>query len=152
MGSTFWVELPLTETSQRSEAASANAIPQKTKKYTILYIEDNRVNIQLVREILNERDDVQLLTAVNGVSGIELARKSQPQLILLDLHLPGLSGEEVFYRLQADPLTRPIPVVVITADTTPHLDERLRGAGITEFVPKPLDISHFLKVVSQILR
>ena len=88
------------------------------EKRKILYVEDNLSNLTLVEEILSEQPEVELLSACDGRLGLDLARAHSPQLILLDLHLPDVSGREVLAELRADKKTRDIPVVVISADAT----------------------------------
>src|SRR6185436_5251073 len=102
---------------------AASATPQVT--LTVLYIEDNLSNLRLIEHILQHRPAAKLITAMQGRLGWELAREHHPDLILLDMNLPDISGHDLLLRLQADPLTRPIPVVVISADATSRQIERL---------------------------
>ena len=91
----------------------------------MLYIEDNLSNLRLVEEILEHWPGITLLSAMQGTIGLDLAREHQPDLILLDLHLPDLSGDEVLRRLKSDPRTRSIPVVMLSADAQPRQVKRL---------------------------
>jgi CheY-like chemotaxis protein len=118
---------------------------------TILYIEDNLANWNLVETIFTGRPGIQLLPALQGRLGLELAREHTPDLILLDLHLPDLPGEAVLRELRADPRTRSIPVLVISADATRHQIERLRAAGAQNYLTKPLDVEEFLDAVDGLL-
>jgi len=156
-GSTFWVELPLVQctsdaTAQRLQQPipSAAEPPRSSAPRTLLYIEDNLSNLRLVERILARRPEVTLMSAMQGSMGLELAQQHQPDLILLDLHLPDLSGEEVLRRLRADPATREIPVVMISADATADRVERLREAGAAQYLTKPIDIRQFLAVVDAV--
>ncbi len=131
-GSTFWLELPLARNPlERLDAtARGRALEEGDGSTgTVLYVEDNLSNLRLIEMLLEERPGLQLLSAQQGSLGLEIARARQPDLILLDLHLPDLPGWEVLALLQDDPATRDIPVVVISADATPGRIERLRAAG-----------------------
>jgi CheY-like chemotaxis protein len=117
----------------------------------VLYIEDNLPNVRLVERLLAHRPEVKLLTAMQGGLGIELAREHRPGLILLDLQLPDIPGADVLQRLQHDPRTRQIPVVVISADATPGQIKRLRSLGAREFLTKPLDVKRFFGLLDEVL-
>jgi CheY-like chemotaxis protein len=117
----------------------------------LLYIEDNLANLSLVETILETRPRWVTLPALQGQLGVELAREHLPDLILLDLHLPDIPGEEVLRRLRADPRTAPIPVVVITADATPSMVARLRSAGADAYLTKPLEVDEFLETLGRFL-
>lgn len=155
-GSTFWIELQRTadpiQAVVAEEAAAAVALPPPRVR-TVLYIEDNPANLQLVQRILVRAGyHAKMLTAMQGGLGLELARNHRPDLILLDLQLPDISGRQVLERLQADPRTHSIPVVVVTADATSHHQEELRAAGAREYLTKPLDVARFLQVVGAFLQ
>ncbi len=85
---------------------------------------------------------------MQGSIGLELAREHLPDLIILDLHLPDIRGEEVLKHLKASPDTQPIPVIMLTADPSNNLSERLRALGASEFFSKPLDVPRFLQVIA----
>jgi PAS domain S-box-containing protein len=110
----------------------------------LLYIEDNLANLDLVETFLSTRPGWRLVPALQGRIGVELAREHRPDLVLLDLHLPDIGGEEVLRRLRADPRTAGIPVVIISADATRDSLERLRAAGADAYLTKPLDLDDFL--------
>jgi len=94
---------------------------------------------------------VRLLTAAEGEIVQELVRQQRPDLVLLDLHLPGIDGEEVLRRLRADPRTADLPVVMASADVNPWYRERLLEAGADDYLTKPLDVPRFLEVVNGFL-
>jgi CheY-like chemotaxis protein len=94
---------------------------------------------------------VLLLAAPRGEIVQDLVQRHRPNLVLLDLHLPGIDGEEVLRRLQADPRTATVPVVMVSADVTPGQRERLLAAGAVEYLGKPLDVPRFLEVVDGLL-
>ncbi len=118
---------------------------------TLLYIEDNLANLSLVETILLSRPRWRTIPALQGQLGVELAREHLPDLILLDLHLPDISGDEVLRRLRADERTAHIPVVVISADATRGSVDRLRAAGVDAYLTKPLDVDEFLTTVEDFL-
>lgn len=156
-GSVFRVELPLAEaplTVLRGRSVQPTASRAGERRGAtprrVVYIEDNLANLNLVESIFEDRPEIQLLPALQGRMGIELARQHQPDMILLDLHLPDMPGEEVLRELRADPQTRQIPVLVISADATPRQMERLRAAGATAYVTKPLDLEEFLRVFEEV--
>lgn len=117
----------------------------------VLYIEDNRVNFMLVEHILQSRPALKLLQATRGETGVSLAAERTPRLILLDLNLPDIHGSDVLHRLQQDPATAQIPVVVISADATPSQIERLLAAGARNYLTKPFGLKQFLAVVDEVL-
>ncbi len=154
-GSTFWVELPrakspLGPTLPRELNVSAGGPGLRDEKLTILYIEDNLSNLALIEEILSEQPQAELLSAMQGKLGLDLARKHLPDLILLDLHLPDLSGSEVLAQLRREEATRNIPVIVISADATEHQANELIAAGAHAYLTKPLDVSEFLETVEKV--
>jgi PAS domain S-box-containing protein len=149
-GSVFHIELRLAETPvQRYERAlQAMAGPGAGEELrTVLYIEDNPSNLELVERVLASRPGLKLISTMQGSRGLELAREHRPDVILLDLHLPDMSGEEVLRRLREDPVTQGTTVVVITADATRRRVGELFAAGADDFLTKPLDVRRFLELV-----
>ena len=155
-GSRFWLELPLCEglLGQAELPDSAFPIdgPGLGEPRTLLYVEDNLSNLNLVERIMAHRPDVKLLAAVRGELGLDLARDHLPDLVLLDLHLPDMPGEDVLRELQTDPRTENIPVVVISADATSGQISRLMDWGARAYVTKPLEVRRFLEVVEGVLQ
>ena len=100
---------------------------------------------------LKLRPGVRLLSAMQGRLGIDLAREHRPDVIFLDIHLPDLQGEEVLRRLREDAATRDTPVIVISADATPHRVARLLAAGARNYLLKPLDVKEFLQILDKTL-
>jgi CheY-like chemotaxis protein len=135
-------------TADRSEASPAAAIGASCD---VLYIEDDPVNFTLVERILEFRPALKLMHARTGESGMELAQAYCPKLILLDLNLPDIHGSEVLRRLQKEPVTARVPVVVLSADATPSQIERLLTAGARNYLTKPFDIDPFLAVVDEMV-
>ncbi len=119
---------------------------------TVLYIEDNLSNLQLIEHLMTHRPGVKLLAAMQGSLGLELAHEHRPKLILLDLNLPDMPGREVLRRLRGQDSTREIPVVVISADATPREIQRMLAAGALDYFTKPLDLPKFLAVIDRELK
>ena len=154
VGSTFSLELPLAAIPARasdSEVVAAPQHPPAEASCTVLYIEDNIPNLRVVEHIMSRRGGVRLLTAMHGSLGLEIAREYRPDLILLDLHLPDLSGSEVIEQLRQDANTAAIPVVMLSADATPTQIERLKAAGARDYLTKPLDVRQFQTTLDRIL-
>jgi PAS domain S-box-containing protein len=154
-GSTFWMELPKAQsplkTLPATTASSLLGIRGEEESRRILYIEDNFSNVTLVDQMLAERPALELMTAMQGRVGLDLARQHSPDLILLDLHLPDMPGWQVLAQLKSDHLTREIPVVVISADATAPQIKRLLSAGARAYLTKPLDIPEFFRVIDEAL-
>jgi CheY-like chemotaxis protein/two-component sensor histidine kinase len=151
-GTALWIDLPAVESPLKAfpkgiEVATDDV--SRSEGGRILYIEDNLSNLTLVEQMLAEQPHIELLTAMQGSLGLDLARKHLPDLILLDLHLPDIRGHEVLVRLRADKLTREIPVVVISADATRGQIQRLLAAGARNYLTKPLDIGEFFRVIEE---
>ena len=120
---------------------------QGAKRRTILHIEDNLANLALMEGVIEQLGGVDLIPAMRGAVGFELAREQRPDLVVLDLHLPDVSGLDVLARLKADGSTREIPVVVLTADASRSQSDRVRRLGAVEYLTKPIDVPMFLDVV-----
>jgi PAS domain S-box-containing protein len=155
-GSTFRVELPAAEGPlERYErlngGASAPEAPLPPRRGKVLLIEDNLANVKLVERILAQRVGVEIVAAMQGRLGLELAREHRPQLILLDLHLPDLNGDEVLRRLRDHPATAAIPVVMVSADATRGEVQRLLAAGAAHYLTKPLDVRQLLHILDEVL-
>ena len=118
----------------------------------MLYVEDNPSNTMLMRRIFTRRPQVRLLVANDGDAGLAMVSEHRPDLVLLDLHLPGRSGEEVLAGIRLDPAISATPVVIVTAGLTPGLERRLADAGATDFMAKPVDIGRLLDVIDRELR
>jgi PAS domain S-box-containing protein len=157
-GSTFWAEFPVVEgpvarlTSRSAEAPGAGQLDASTHAGTVLYVEDNLSNLELIQRLLARRPGVRLLPAMQGQLGLDLASQHRPDLILLDLHLPDIPGDEVLRRLRAMPETQNVPVVVISADATPSRIVQARAAGAWQYLTKPLDAKQFLALLDEALK
>jgi CheY-like chemotaxis protein/anti-sigma regulatory factor (Ser/Thr protein kinase) len=151
-GSTFSVELAGASRPESDTEVGGRFFPADTTDRTVLHIEDNLVGQRLVQRILGRLPSLEVLGASQGLIGIEFARRYRPDVILLDLHLPDLRGEEVLRRLRADLATREIPVVVLSADTSRDVTERLLRDGARAYLTKPIDVDVLLTVVDEITR
>ena len=116
----------------------------------ILIVEDNPKNLKLVRDTLQVKG-YRTIEAGTGEEGVQLARDQHPALILMDIQLPGLTGEQAFHQLRADPVTRAIPVIAVTASVMAHEQKRIMAAGFDGFQGKPISVRELLDTVRQIL-
>jgi CheY-like chemotaxis protein len=156
-GSTFWIRLAVSvPASDSARAASPLPAEPQAAGPTVLYIEDTLVSIHLInglfkRWTLKGDTKVRMISAMQGNLGIEMARLHAPDLILLDLHLPDLSGIQVLNHLKSDGRTASIPVVVLTADALPGTEAQVREAGAVGCLSKPIDVRKFLDTITSIL-
>ncbi|MGK2952043.1 MAG: PAS domain-containing protein [Thiobacillus sp.] len=158
IGSTFWIELPLEsmadDACDHEGAAGNGATPGQhmdALQHIVLYIEDNPTNIKLVAQILGRYKHIHLLTAHSPEIGIELALARQPELILLDINMPGMDGYQVLEVFKADARLKTIPVVAVTANAMARDIERGKAAGFADYLTKPLDVERFHAVVDACL-
>jgi CheY-like chemotaxis protein len=150
VGSRFALALPLVEApAVEVKLPESPVLPAWGRGGVVLYIEDNLSNFRLVERVLELMPGTTLLSAIQGRLGLELASQHRPDVILLDLHLPDVPGEEVLRRLLAEPRTRQIPVIILSADATPGQIERLLAAGARAFLTKPIDVRRLLAVLDE---
>lgn len=152
-GSTFWVQFPLYNPQTGPEPEAAVESKQAAGR-TVLYIEDALLSIHLIKGILKRatpNGNVRVISAIQGNLGLEMAQIHTPDLILLDLHLPDLSGIQVLNRLKEDARTSSIPVIVLTADALPGTRGQVLEAGALDCLLKPVNVSQFLDTVRPIL-
>jgi CheY-like chemotaxis protein len=117
----------------------------------VLYIEDNPSNLRLMAQILGRRQHIHLLTAHTPELGIELALARRPELILLDINMPGMDGYQVLRVFKADECLKTIPVVAVTANAMPCDIERGMAAGFADYLTKPLDVARFYSIIDKLL-
>jgi PAS domain S-box-containing protein len=153
VGSVFWIELDVAvalqfdaNTDEPMAQLQARAQPGAALR-TLLYVEDNRANLQLVEQLIARRPDMRLLSAGDALRGIALARSQQPQVVLMDINLPGMSGLQALKILQDDPATRHIPVLAISANAMPRDIEKGLEAGFFRYLTKPIRISEFMEAL-----
>ncbi|MGZ4130904.1 MAG: ATP-binding protein [Actinomycetota bacterium] len=149
-GTTFTVRLPVAAAGAAlatGEDAVAGFETRTGRPATVLYIEDNASNVRLLQSVLNHRPQVRLVTSGSGRAGLELAFDLVPDVVLLDLHLPDMTGDEILHALKEDERTSSIPVIVMSADATSGRSRRIIAAGAREFITKPIDVRRFLDVL-----
>jgi PAS domain S-box-containing protein len=155
VGTEFWVEFaassgPELDVVQEVVVAAKNppavalAQAQQIQQRTLLYVEDNPANLALVEQLIERRSDLKLLTAINGHLGIALARACQPDVILMDINLPGLSGFGALKILQNDPATAHIPVMALSANAVPRDIDKGMEAGFFRYLTKPIKVVEFM--------
>ena len=153
VGSVFWFELmavaePHVSMQESEPAAFAQVqMRREARPHTLLYVEDDPANMKLVERIIARHADIHLLTAVNGNSGIEIARASRPDVILMDINLPDLSGLEVLKILRLDSDTARIPVIAISANAMPIDIDRGLKAGFFRYITKPINVNEFMEAM-----
>jgi signal transduction histidine kinase/CheY-like chemotaxis protein len=156
-GSTFWVEFPIVENPieriVRLDHLGGTSVvaPVTLERPSVLHIEDNLSNIKLIERVLAQRPGLNLIPAMQGRLGLELARQHRPALILLDLNLADVSGEDVLHMLRDDPATAQIPVAIVSADAMPRQVQRLLASGATAYLTKPIDVRQLLDLVDKAL-
>jgi PAS domain S-box-containing protein len=157
MGSIFWIELNVAAEPQPGAGSDKPLIPIQASAVrgaalrTLLYVEDNRANMQLVEQLIARRPDMSLLSAADGARGIALARTHQPEVILMDINLPGISGIQALKILRADPVTAHIPVLAISANAMPRDIKRGLAAGFFRYLTKPIKVNEFMEALDMAL-
>ncbi len=157
MGSVFWFELNSATEPQLEEdltppmeigiARAASGVPLRT----LLYVEDNPANLKLIEQLIARRPDIRLLSARDGNTGIQLARANQPDVILMDINLPGISGIEALKILREDPATAHIPVIALSANAMPRDIEKGLQAGFFRYLTKPIKVNEFMDTLEAAL-
>jgi PAS domain S-box-containing protein len=152
-GSVFWFDLNaalapgLKEGRAEVPAAPQTSAPYGTPRRTLLYVEDNPANLKLVERLIARRPDMRLLSAKDGNLGIQLARAHHPEVILMDINLPGISGIEALKILREDPATAHIPVVALSANAMPRDIEKGLQAGFFRYLTKPIRVDEFMNTL-----
>ncbi|MEX2241790.1 MAG: ATP-binding protein [Burkholderiales bacterium] len=158
VGSVFWIELAMTDAPQTVLRRAERAAPARPKVQkdaplrTVLYVEDNPANLELVAQLIARRPDLRLLSAADGSLGVEFARVHQPDVILMDVNLPGISGNEAQQILRADPQTAHIPVIALSANAVPRDIEKSLAAGFFSYLTKPIKVERFMDVLDTALK
>jgi CheY-like chemotaxis protein len=158
VGTVFWIELSRTIAPQASASEPARAaltrlqVQDAGRPRTVLYVEDNPANLELVEQIIARHPDLRLLSAADGDLGIQYARDYQPEVILMDIHLPGLSGTEAMKILRADPSTSHIPIIALSANAVPRDIAKGIEAGFFDYLTKPIKVGPFMDALDVALR
>jgi PAS domain S-box-containing protein len=155
-GSLFWFELVsdaaphhLEEGNDAAAAAvDVSRTPRGAGPYTLLYVEDNPANLKLIERIVLRHPEMRLLTAVSGDSGVAIARASHPDVILMDINLPGINGFEALKILRTDPATEHIPVIAVSANAMPFDVERGLKAGFARYLTKPIRVNELMEALN----
>ncbi len=157
VGSEFWVELGLANAPQipvhelEQAELPRGEVPDGTPIKTILYVEDNPANLELVEQLVARRRDLRLMSAADGNVGLEYARAYLPELILMDINLPGISGIEAMKALRADPTTAHIPIIALSANAVPRDIEKAIEAGFSGYLTKPINVARFMAALDDAL-
>ncbi|MBV9526362.1 MAG: response regulator, partial [Candidatus Dormibacteraeota bacterium] len=154
-GSTFWITL---------QRAALEAVPERRRppvrqeqpaadaaEHTVLYVEDNLATVDLMEDVFAMRPGIRMINALQGSIALDLAREHNPSLIVLDLHLPDMSGDQVLKQLREDSQTASIPVVMFSADATERQIKRLLDMGARAYIVKPAKIADFLAMLDEVL-
>jgi PAS domain S-box-containing protein len=152
LGSVFWFELNATAEPKLLEtlppaAIAAAKVPQSGPQRTLLYVEDNPANLKLIEQLIARRPDIRLLSAREGNLGIELARANLPDVILMDINLPGISGIDALHILREDSATAHIPVIALSANAMPRDIEKGLQAGFFRYLTKPIRVNEFMETL-----
>jgi PAS domain S-box-containing protein len=156
-GSMFWIELNLTAEPQSAATAVSAALARLPAEAgrnlrTLLYVEDNPANLMLVEDLIARRPDLRLLSASDGAVGVELARAYLPEVILMDINLPGISGIQALKLLRADAATAHIPVIAVSANAMPHDIKKGLEAGFFSYLTKPIKVNEFMETLETALK
>jgi signal transduction histidine kinase/ActR/RegA family two-component response regulator len=152
-GSVFWIEFKTASAPQFTlpppghVAAARPKMPDGTPQRTLLYVEDNPANLELVGQLVARRADLNMLSAADGALGIEYARACLPEVILMDINLPGMSGIEAMKILRADPVTAHIPIIALSANAVPRDIEKALEAGFFNYITKPIMVGPFMEAL-----
>ena len=157
-GSNFWITLPGEATSpvdySETDAIKAHKQlfqPRSNREFTVLYVEDNPANLRLVAQLLGRRPDIHLWSAHEPLLGLELAEEHKPDLILLDINLPGMDGYEVLRLLRQRESTKHTPVMAISANAMPKDIVKGNEAGFNEYITKPINVVALLEAIEKML-
>ena len=160
-GSVFWIELKAAAVAvhklhaehDSSQPLKASAqLHNNASLRTLLYVEDNPANLRLVESLLARRSDIHLISAIDGTLGIQLARTHLPDVILMDINLPGISGLEALNALRKDPATALIPVVALSANAMPRDIEKGLQAGFFRYLTKPIKLDELITALDLALQ
>ncbi len=158
-GTTFWIEIPLAEQASMSIPSTAqtqddivtikSSIGAGKKSYTVLYVEDNPANLMLMEKIIERMSGVNLISSHNAELGLEMAEEQKPDIILLDINLPGMDGYEALEHLKINEKTSSIPVIAVTAQATKSDIKKGRHAGFVGYITKPIQVPELIKIIEE---
>jgi CheY-like chemotaxis protein len=156
-GSMFCIELELARDQLAAATRLSKPVPKPraadgAQAYLLLYVEDNPANLMLVEDLIARRSDIRVLSARDGMRGVEIARESHPDVILMDINLPGISGLEALKLLSADPATARIPVIALSANAGPRDIANGVKAGFFRYLTKPIKVVEFMETLDVALK
>jgi CheY-like chemotaxis protein len=153
-GSTFRLELPPAEWAGVAKedrlAADVGTLGTAEGSVSVLYIEDNVANLRLIESVLAEWGAAKVLSAMQGSIGLEIVRTQRPNVVLLDLHLPDMSGLDALREIRLDPKTADVPVIILSADATSGQIKRALAQGADEYLTKPIDVVKLLRLLTDL--
>ncbi len=157
VGSTFWVEIGIATQEQRSAPTGDASVPRAKLPVdagvrTLLYVEDNPANLMLVEDLVARRPDIRLLSAHDGNLGVEMARAELPDIILMDINLPGISGIRALKLIAEDPVTAHIPIIALSANAMPRDIKKGLEAGFFRYLTKPIKVAEFMDTLDVALK
>ncbi|MBC7804037.1 MAG: response regulator [Candidatus Parcubacteria bacterium] len=156
VGSVFWIELGLTSAPRLAAKEALSGLlpaqPEGKPLHTLLYVEDNPANLELAEQLISRRCDLRLLSAADGNLGVEYARAYLPEVILMDINLPGINGIEAMKILRADPATAHIPIIALSANAMPRDIKRGMDAGFLAYLTKPIKVDEFMDALDRALK
>jgi CheY-like chemotaxis protein len=157
-GSTFWIEVPLHNAVSgelpvvgATRDAKPASLATDGARHKVVYVEDNPSNIAFMRELMEDLPKIELITAPNAELGIELIRAHVPDVVIMDVNLPGMSGFEAVQRLRAWPETRDIPVIGLSAAALPRDTARAKEIGFYRYLTKPVKVDQLTAVLDELL-
>jgi CheY-like chemotaxis protein/nitrogen-specific signal transduction histidine kinase len=157
-GSVFWIELPLAPQAPLEaaeavvgSAAKTAALAASTAIHKVLYVEDNPANLQLMRKLMARRPDCTLIEAASGEAGLDLAASERPDIVIMDINLPGIDGFEALHRLRLSAGGGEVPVIALSANAMPKTVERGLKAGFFAYLTKPVDVPELMSTLDAAL-
>lgn len=151
-GSTFWFELPGGSEPGANQQVELGVQPVAKPTYLVLYVEDNPANLRLITKILHShRNDIAVIAAATAEAGFDLVKEREPDLILMDINLPGMDGMQALAHLRRNVLSHEIPIIAVSADVMPSQVAKGMAAGFDRYLTKPIMISALLGVVNEFL-
>lgn len=155
-GSSFWVDFNLSDPPMIIDQISVPIVLTEkqavARQYTLLYVEDNPANLMLIEDLMARRTDIRLIIAVDGISGVEMALSQLPDVILMDINLPGINGIRVLEILATDPATARIPVVALSANAMRRDIEKGMQAGFYRYLTKPIKVMEFMDTLDEVIQ
>ena len=153
--SLFWIEIPVTSASHTSSTLNHDTHDKQSfklfKNSSILYVEDNVSNRALVEAIIQRQQDLRIHSVATIKDAKRFLKEMVPSLLLIDLHLPDGSGEDLVSYVKSKPELHNIPMMILSADALPETMERLKSAGVVDYMTKPLDVAVFSKKVRELI-